>query len=354
MTTQVKLDSFYGAPQRPFLLLDKDGNKIQRVHEPKPANYAMVKLSKSLKKPTYSGSIPPKPRNEFAIFCEEERANIIAGNPSLFLDKDPRVFKAAAARYWGSTLSEAQRQAFRDKAHEEREARNNEIDALIEKDPAFKEYLQKEAIHRRAVKGMPSPGGGPSAAAAMVEADKESPAAQKSKKKEKKENGVKKRRVPKVPEALKLKVTKHATKRYHIRSKTYAEKLKRTREGGAVDDKRDGEEETKRTKEKVVEGGSDRLHRKRKVGNAKRMVALAGASEKENLSSAKRVKKNTSSPATAAVMSKNSNNNNNATSPVRIVHKKGYTGEFALQSTPPASTGTMRITRSAQKTIKKR
>ena len=238
MGTTVKLDSFYGGKlSRPYLVMGKDGKPLtDRVDKPS-ANAPLLEWAQKVpveaggalqKPPVYEGNVP-KSRNEFAIFCEVQRGDIIAANPKLNVDRDEKGFKVAASLFYSEKLTEEDRRRYNRMAIAEAKAVEEAIEALKASDPKFLEFLKKEAAYKKAKSGIFN-------AQKMSSAPLWKVARSKSKAtKEIKEEDSdiseaeiipkkKSRKQPRVPEALKLKYEPRPTKKYEVRSKKHAAK----------------------------------------------------------------------------------------------------------------------------------
>ena len=241
-TSQVKISSFYGNIARPYMVLDKNGEAIKdRVEKPISANAGLLawaakapfEAGGALQKPTAYSKAPPKARHEFAIFCQIERQEIMASNPSLLSDPDEKAFKVAASLYWKEKLNDDQRAKYKDMAYLEQNAVKRATVALAEQDPEFAQHLEKEAAYKKAKSALATAhkmSSGPLWRAeremnkahkvAKDTADQEN--AGKTEQQKKKKTGGRK---VKVPEALKMKFLPRPTKRYAVRSKKKAAEI---------------------------------------------------------------------------------------------------------------------------------
>ena len=230
---QVKISSFYGAAApRPYMVFDVEGRSVQNRVDFQSANAPL--LSWASKVPFEAGGslnkqeeslkakleALPKPRNEFLIFLHDCRAEIKAANPMLDADKD---LKVAAGFYWKEKLTDAERQAFKDKAAAERTACVEASKALLAQEPELQKFMDKEAAYKKskvAINSAHRMSIGPlhrAARAMKLAADKKNTATDK---KSKRKGGSR----VKVPDALKLVFKKRPTKKYEIRSNEYAAK----------------------------------------------------------------------------------------------------------------------------------
>lgn len=236
MTSIVKLDQFYGGElSRPYLVMGDDGKPLQgRVDKPSAnapllewAQKVPVEAGGALQKPhSYEGKVP-KARNEFAIFCDMQRAEILADNPNLLVEPDAKAFRVAASLFYSEKLTDEERRRFRDMAAAERKSVDDAIDALKASDPKFCEFLEKEAAYKKAKGAIISAqkmASGPlwKVTRSINRAANET--AKETKKAAPTTDKKKRRKHPKVPEALKLKYTQRPTKRYEVRSKAYTAK----------------------------------------------------------------------------------------------------------------------------------
>lgn len=246
-TSQVKISSFYGDIARPYMVLDKNGEAIKdRVEKPISANAGLLawaakapyEAGGALQKPVAYTKAPPKARHEFTIFMAEQRAEIMASNPSLISDPDEKAFKVAASLYWKEKLTDDQRAKYKDMAYLEQRAFKKAIDALAKEDPEFAQHLEKEAAYKSAKSALVTAhkmSSGP-----LWRAEREMNKAHKAKDLiTEKENTAKagvhqnvktttkphRGPKPKVPEALKMKFSVRPTKRYAVRSKAKAAQI---------------------------------------------------------------------------------------------------------------------------------
>jgi hypothetical protein len=243
-TSKVKISSFYGGSiARPYMVFDKNGQAIQeRVEKPSVnagllawAAKAPYEAGGALQKPAAYSKAPPKARHEFVIFCESERAEILASNPSLLSDFEEKAFKVAASLYWKEKLSNEQRAKYKDMAYLEQKAVKRATEQLAQEDPEFAQHLEKEAAYKRAKSALviaQKMSSGP-----LWRAEREMNKVHNKIKENAKVNtdgGVKKQqqqkkkfggRKAKVPEALKMKYVERPTKRYEVRSKQKAAKI---------------------------------------------------------------------------------------------------------------------------------
>jgi hypothetical protein len=245
-TSQVKISSFYGASTiaRPYMLLDNNGEAVKdRVEKPSAnggllawAAKAPVEAGGALQKPAAYAKAPAKARHEFAIFCAEQRHEIIASNPSLLSDFDEKAFKVAASLYWKEKLNDAQRAKYKDMAYLEQRAVKKATEQMAKDDPEFAQHLEKEAAYKRAKSALVTAQkmtSGPlwRAEREMNKAkeNKEENTANTAAVEEKKKQQQKKKRFggskAKVPEALKMKYSERPTKSYEVRSKQKAVKI---------------------------------------------------------------------------------------------------------------------------------
>jgi len=244
--SQVKISSFYGESiARPYMVLDKNGQAIQeRVEKPSAnagllawASKAPYEAGGALQKPAAYSKAPPKARHEFVIFCESERAEILASNPSLLSDFEEKAFRVAASLYWKEKLSDEQRAKYKDMAYLEQRAVKRATEQLAQDDPEFAQHLEKEAAYKRAKSALVT--AQKISAGTLWRAEREMNKAHNKTKENVKVNsgGVEKKqqeeqkkknfggRKAKVPEALKMKYVERPTKRYEVRSKQKAAKI---------------------------------------------------------------------------------------------------------------------------------
>lgn len=243
-TSQVKIGSFYGTGgiARPYMVLDKNGEAVKdRVEQPSAnggllawAAKAPIEAGGALQKPAPYSKAPAKARHEFTIFCTEQKAEIMASNPSLFTDFEEKAFKVAASLYWKEKLTDEERAKYKDMAYLESRAVKRATEKLKEDDPEYAQFLEKDAAYKRAKSALVTAqkmSSGPLWRAeremnkAHNKAAKESgeettvAAATAGKKKQQKQ----KKKFPgakaKVPEALKMRYVERPTKRYVFRSK---------------------------------------------------------------------------------------------------------------------------------------
>ncbi|KAL4527496.1 hypothetical protein Ndes2526A_g08721 [Nannochloris sp. 'desiccata'] len=244
-TSQVKISSFYGESiARPYMVLNKNGQAVQdRVEKPSAnagllawAAKAPYEAGGALQKPAAYSKAPPKARHEFVIFCETERAEILASNPSLLSDFEEKAFKVAASLYWKEKLSDDQRAKYKDMAYLEQRTVKRATEQLAQEDPEFAQHLEKEAAYKRAKSALVT--AQKMSAGPLWRAEREMNKAHNKTKENAKENTdpVEKKqqqqqkkkfggRKAKVPEALKMKYVERPTKRYEVRSKQKAAKI---------------------------------------------------------------------------------------------------------------------------------
>ncbi len=242
-TSKVKISSFYGdAIARPYMVLDKKGEAIKdRVEIGSLKANAGLLACAALQKPTAYSKAPPKARHEFVIFCESERAEILASNPSLLSDFEEKAFKVTASLYWKEKLTDEQRAKYKDMAYLEQRAVKKATEELAKEDPKFAQHLEKEAAYKRAKNALATAHKMPAGPVGRTEQQEMNNSDDKAKENDKENTTAKKKksnaapiqkkkaayggRKAKVPEALKMKYVERPTKRYAVRSKQKAAKI---------------------------------------------------------------------------------------------------------------------------------
>lgn len=163
LKTQLKVSSFYGDRiARPYVLLDKDGNAVKegRVEAPKIndaliewASKVPVRQGGTLVKPHWDGPDAPKgARTDFQIFFQEQYDDILAANPALFDGAvDRKAMLMAGSVYWRETLTNEERQEYRERAKQEKVDVAEQIAEAEQQDPKFKTFREKLQKYKESV-----------------------------------------------------------------------------------------------------------------------------------------------------------------------------------------------------------